>query len=73
MAEIKNLAILNPTDASRMYSVATGEGAPADDNVLASDIKNFPVGSQFTDTKNKKFYVRTDKQKKGADWTNIGA
>lgn len=73
MAKIEKLTILNPTDASRMYSVATGEGAPADDNTLAHDVKNFPVGSQYTDTKDKKFYVRTDKQKKGTDWTKIGA
>lgn len=73
MAKINDLCILNPTDSSRMYAVAVGKGAPADDNTLATDVRNFPVGSQYTDLEGKKFYVRTDKQKKGADWTKIGA
>lgn len=30
MAAIKNLVILNPADKTRFYSVASGEGAPAD-------------------------------------------
>lgn len=73
MAKINELVILNPTDSSRMYAVATGKGAPADDNALAKDVRNFPVGSQYTDLEAKKFYIRTDKQKKGTDWTKIGA
>lgn len=63
---------MNPADKTRMYTVAIGEGAPTDtDDVLVADVKKFPVGSQYTDTKNKKFYVRTAKAKAAADWTNI--
>lgn len=72
MAKVEKLSILNPSDKTRMYSVAIGEGAPADtDDVIVSDIKKFPVGSQYTDTKNKKFYVRVAKAKAAADWQNI--
>lgn len=74
MAKIENLVILNPADKTRMYSVATGKGAPADaDEPLVVNVKDYPVGSQFTDLTGKKFYVRTDKQGVVADWTGIGA
>ena len=72
MAKVTKLSILNPSDKTRMYTVAIGEGAPADaDDVIVADVKKFPIGSQYTDTKNKKFYVRTAKAKAAADWTNI--
>lgn len=72
MAKVTKLSILNPADKTRMYTVAIGEGAPTDtDDVLVADVKKFPVGSQYTDTKGKKFYVRTAKAKAAADWTNI--
>lgn len=72
MAKVEKLSILNPSDKTRMYTVAIGEGAPTDaDDVIVADIKKFPIGSQYTDTKDKKFYVRTAKAKAVADWTNI--
>ena len=72
MAKVTKLSILNPADKTRMYTVAIGEGAPTDtDDVLVADVKKFPVGSQYTDTKAKKFYVRMAKAKAAADWTNI--
>lgn len=72
MAKVTNLAILNPADKTRMYSVATGKGAPADaDDVINVDLKSFPVGSQYTDLTAKKFYVRTAGEGKSTDWTSI--
>lgn len=72
MAKVEKLSILNPSDKTRMYTVAIGEGAPADaTDAIIADVKKFPIGSQYTDTKGKKFYVRTAKAKAAADWTNI--
>lgn len=72
MAKVEKLSILNPSDKTRMYTVAIGEGAPADaDDVIVTDVKKFPIGSQYTDTKDKKFYVRTAEAKAVDDWTNI--
>ena len=74
MAKITNLTILNPADKTRMFSVATGKGAVADaDDPIVVDVKSFPVGSQYTDLTNKKFYVRTAKAVAAADWTCINA
>ena len=72
MAKVEKISILNPSDKTRMYTVAIGEGAPTDaDDVIVTDVRKFPIGSQYTDTKGKKFYVRTAKDKAAADWTNI--
>ena len=74
MAKVTDLIILNPADKTRLYSVATGNGAPTDtDDIINTDLKTFPVGSQYTDLTGKKFYVRTGKTKAAADWTSIGA
>ena len=74
MAKVTNLVILNPADKTRMYSVAIGNGAPTDtDDPINTNVKGFPIGSQFTDLKNKKFYVRTDNKGVAADWTMVGA
>lgn len=74
MAKVTNLAILNSSDKTRMYSVATGNGAPTDaDDPINANVKAFPIGSQYTDLKGKKFYVRTGKSGAAADWTTIGA
>ena len=74
MAKVKNLVILNPADKTRMYSVAIGEGAPADtDDPIVTDKKTYPVGSQYTDLTAKKFYVRTASAGVVADWTAVGA
>lgn len=74
MAKVTNLVILNPSDKTRMYSVATGKGVPADagDPIIAN-VKDFPIGSQYTDLTGKKFYVRTDNKGVAADWTVTGA
>lgn len=74
MAKVTELVILNPADKTRMYSVATGKGAPADaGDPINTDLKSFPVGSQYTDLTAKKFYVRTGGTKAAADWTAIAA
>ena len=74
MAKVTELVILNPADKTRMYSVATGKGAPADaDDPINTDLKSFPVGSQYTDLTAKKFYVRTGSTAAAADWTSISA
>lgn len=70
MAKVTNLAILNPADKTRMYSVAIGKGAPTDaDDTIIADVRTFPVGSQYTDLTGKKFYVRTDSKGVAADWS----
>lgn len=74
MAKITNLTILNPADKTRMFSVATGKGAVADaDDPIVTNVKDFPIGSQYTDLTNKKLYVRTGKAVAAADWTCINA
>lgn len=74
MAAIKNLVILNPADRTRFYSVASGEGAPADvTDELIVNVKDFPVGSQYTDVSGKKFYVRMAENKAVADWVAVNA
>ena len=73
MAKVTNLAILNPADKTRMYSVAVGNGAPTDANApLISQVNTFPVGSQYTDLTGKGFYVRVDKNLVAADWNKVG-
>lgn len=74
MAKVEELVVLNPADKTRMYSVATGKGAPADaDDPIVSDVKTFPVGSQYTDLTNKKFYVRmvVSATPAASDWTSV--
>lgn len=74
MAKIQNLVILNPSDKTRMYSVVIGKGAPADaDEPLVVNVKDYPVGSQFTDLTGKKLYVRVDNKGVVADWVSISA
>ena len=68
MAKVTDLVILNPADKTRMFSVAIGKGAPADDVI---NVKDFPIGSQYTDLTAKKFYVRTGNTGAAADWTSI--
>ena len=72
MAAIKNLVILNPADKTRFYSVASGEGAPAD-AIDELNVKDFPIGSQYTDVRGKKFYVRMAEDKAVADWVAVNA
>lgn len=72
MANITELTILNPADKTRMFAVATGKGAVAEaGDPIVANVKDFPVGSQYTDLTNKKFYVRTGKAKATTDWTAI--
>lgn len=74
MAKIQDLVILNPADKTRLYSVATGKGAPTDaDEPLLVNVKDYPVGSQYTDTDGKAFYFRTEANGVLADWTKAGA
>lgn len=72
MAKVTELTILNPADKTRMYSVATGKGVPTDaDDKIITDVKSFPVGSQYTDLTGKKFYVRMAATKAASDWTAV--
>lgn len=74
MAKITDLVVLNSSDKTRMYSVATGKGAPADkEDALVADVKTFPVGSQYSDLVGKKFYVRFATNKEIADWVKVSA
>lgn len=70
---VTHLAILNPADKTRQFTVAIGSGAPADTDTLATDVKTFPEGSQYTDKTGKDFYVRTGHAGVAADWTQINA
>lgn len=74
MAKVTDLVILNPADKTRMYSVAIGKGTPADaDDPINTDVKKFPIGSQFTDLTGKKFYVRVANTGAAADWVAVNA
>lgn len=74
MTKVIDLVILNPADKTRMYSVAIGKGTPADtDDPINTNVRDFPVGSMYTDLTGKKLYVRTDEKGVAADWTAIGA
>lgn len=74
MAKITDLFILNGSDKTRHFSVVIGKGAVADvDDVLVTDTHTYPIGSQFTDTTNKKLYVRMAAAKAVADWEVINA
>lgn len=74
MAKVTNLVILNPADKTRMYSVAIGNGTPADaDDPIVSDVRSYPVGSQFIDLTAKKFYIRTAKTKASTDWVEAAS
>lgn len=73
MAKVTDLVVLNSSDKTRMYAVASGKGAPADaDDPINADIKTFPIGSQYTDLTNKHLYVRMLASKAYTDWTDIG-
>ena len=72
MAKITELRILNPADKTRMYSVATGKGAPVDvDEPLLIDTHSYKIGSTYTDLTGKKMYVRTATAGVVADWVII--
>lgn len=72
MAHIQKLSILNPADKTHMYAVAIGEGAPTDKtDPLVADSSTYTVGSQYTDTLNKKFYVRVAKTGNSNDWMDV--
>ena len=73
MAKITELTVINPADKARQYAVLTGKGAVADtDDPIVTNTHDFPVGSQYTDLTNKKFYVRTGKTGTAvADWTAV--
>lgn len=74
MAKITELVILNPSDKTRMYAVLTGKGTPTDaDDVIVTNVRDFPVGSQYTDLTGKKFFVRVAVAKAATDWKEIGA
>lgn len=75
MAKVTKLTILNPSDKTRHYSVSIGEGVIADaDDVIVTDIKNYPKGSQYTnvaDAATNIFYVRVAEEKAVTDWKLI--
>lgn len=72
MAKVTDLVILNPADKTRMFSVAIGKGTPTDaDDVINANVKDFPIGSLYTDLTAKKFYVRTGNTGEATDWTSI--
>lgn len=72
MAKVTNLVILNPADKTRMYSVAIGKGKPTDaDDVINTDLKSYPIGSQYTDLTAKKLYVRTGETGAADDWSDV--
>lgn len=70
---LTSLHVLNPADKTRHYSVAMGEGTLAATDALVTDVKTYPLGSQFTNLTSKKFYVRTAVEGATTDWTEVGA
>lgn len=70
---VTNLVVLNPADKTRHFSVALGEGAPAASDAIVTDVKTYPIGSQYTDKTGKNFYVRVAEAKVAEDWKKINA
>lgn len=74
MAKVTKLSILNPADKARMFSVAIGEGTISDAaDTIVTNVKDFPIGSQYTDLKGKNFYVRVAGNKTVEDWHKVNA
>ena len=74
MAKVTDLVILNGSDKTRHYSVAMGKGAISEvADPIVADVRQFPIGSQYTDLTNKTFAVRVAANKAVADWKVIGA
>ncbi len=72
MANITELTILNSADKSYRHAVASGKGAIAEAaDPIVTDLEQYPVGSQYTDLTNKKFYVRVAADKLVADWVRL--
>lgn len=68
---VTNLNILNPADKTHLYAVCTGTGAPANADEICTDTKTFPIGTQYTDTQNSKFWVRTAANGVAADFKGV--
>ena len=74
MAKVTDLVILNGADKTRHYSVAMGKGAIAEvADPIVADVRQFPIGSQYTDLTGKNFYVRVAGAKAVADWQKVNA
>ena len=74
MANVTDLVILNGADKARHYSVAMGKGAIAEvADPIVADVRQFPIGSQYTDLTGKNFYVRVAGAKAVADWQKVNA
>lgn len=73
MAKIQNLVILNSSDKTRQYSVAIGNGAISEaTDPIVTNTRDFPVGSQYTDTVGRGFYVRCAATGVVGDWQAFG-
>ena len=74
MANVTDLVILNGADKARHYSVAMGKGAIAEvADPIVADVRQFPIGSQYTDLTGKNFYVRVAGAKSVDDWKKVNA
>lgn len=56
---IVDLTVLNPSDKTRHYAYASGNGAPDSSDALVTDVKAYPAGSQYLDLAGGLLFVRT--------------
>lgn len=65
------LIIQNSADKSFKYAHVVGEGAPATGDSILTDLKSYPIGSEYIDTVGKAVYVRVDDAQVVADWIKL--
>lgn len=69
---MRDIKILNPADSTRHYSVVIGIGGIVDSDIVVTDIKAFPIGTQLTDIDGKGYYVRVSDDMTSSDYMLVG-
>ena len=65
------LIIQNSADKSFKYAHVIGEGAPATGDTLLTDLKSYPIGSEYIDTVGKAVYFRVANEGSTTDWIKL--
>lgn len=65
------LIIQNSADKSFKYGHVIGEGAPETGDTLLTDLKSYPIGSEYIDTVGKAVYFRVANEGSTTDWIKL--